>query len=118
MVLFPIHCVRGNPFDINSENYIPGKKPHVHFVDSLISGYLLDSVRIKIAWSDTARGGAKGAIKKLVFDFNGTGNFSYSINANQSNPFVFTRVFNPQSNIIRVKGVDNENGTSRIDSVC
>ncbi|NLE02046.1 MAG: hypothetical protein GX640_19455, partial [Fibrobacter sp.] len=104
-------------FDINSENYIPGKKPHVHFVDSLISGYLLDSVRIKIAWSDTARGGVKGAIKKFVFDFNGTGNFSYSINANQSNPFVFTRVFNPQSNIIRVKGVDNENGTSRIDSV-
>ena len=111
-----INCNRDNPFDINSPNYTPGKKPHVNFVDSIISGYLLDTVKIKITWADTALGGIDGAIKKLFIDWDGDGQFSDSLKGLDNDTLIIAKVFSPRSNRIRIKGIDFENYTSDIDS--
>jgi hypothetical protein len=111
-----IRCGRDNPFDINSPNYIAGKKPHVNFVDTLICGYLLDTVEININWSDTATGGIPGAIEKLYIDWNDDWQFSDSVTAIQANPLKILKTFNVQNNRIRIKAIDFEGDTSTVDS--
>jgi len=111
-----ISCNRDNPFDIYSSNYLPGTPPHVHFLDSLITGYLQDSVKIPITWEDTAIGGKNGAIKLFFIDWNGDGEFSDSISGLETATIIISKVFNTQSNIIRIKAVDFEGETSAIDS--
>jgi hypothetical protein len=111
-----INCNRDNPFDINSTNFTPGKKPHVDFVDSVISGYLFDTVNITITWTDTALGGKIGAVKRFYIDWDGDGNFSDSFSSTNTDTLTFSRVFNQQSNLIRIKAIDFENDTSDTDS--
>lgn len=111
-----IHCSRDNPFDVNSQNHKPGSKPHVYFVDSLITGYLYDTVHIRVTWSDTALGGIKGAIKRFFIDWEGNGTFSDSVNGSSLDTLTFAKTFAPKDNAIRIKAVDFENDTSLIDS--
>jgi hypothetical protein len=111
------HCNRDNPFDINSENYVPGKNPHVHFTDTLISGYLLDTVTLSVSWSDTATGGLPGIIKKCYIDWNGDGNFSDSLIDVSANPLVISKAFYPRENWVKIVLIDSEGDTSNIDSV-
>jgi hypothetical protein len=75
VLVFLFHCTRDNPFDINSENYIRGKKPHVHFTDTLITGYLLDTLEISVHWMDTATGGIPEQLKSASSTGMATGIF-------------------------------------------
>jgi len=52
-------CERNNPYDPNSKSFIPGKKPHVAFVNKAMSAFLLDTISIPVVWYDTAVGGGK-----------------------------------------------------------
>ncbi len=113
---FFVHCSRDNPFDVKGSEYNPGSKPHVHFVDSLVTGYLYDTVRIRITWSDTALGGIKGAIKRFFIDWDGTGSFKDSVNGNSLDTLAIVKTFAPKNNRIRIKAVDFENDTSLVDS--
>ncbi|MBN1128403.1 MAG: hypothetical protein JXA71_05420, partial [Chitinispirillaceae bacterium] len=112
-----LHCDRDNPYDILNPKYKTGKKPHVHFVDSIVTGFIFDTIPIRLTWSDTATGNKPGAINKFFFDWMGNGEFSDSINGSPEDTITLTRVFLKRSGIARVKAVDDENDTSAIDSV-
>lgn len=111
-----LHCTRDNPFDINSQNFIRGKKPLVHFTDSLITGYLLDTIDIRVHWKDTAIGGIPGTIEKCLIDWDGEGEFSDTIGDISEDTLIVKRVFNPCENWIKIKMIDSEGDTSDIDS--
>ncbi|MBN1602697.1 MAG: tandem-95 repeat protein [Chitinispirillaceae bacterium] len=116
VLVFLLHCTRDNPFDINSENFIRGKKPLVHFTDSLITGYVLDTIDIRVHWKDTAIGGIPGTIEKCLIDWDGEGEFSDTIDDIPEDTLIVKRVFNPRENWIKIKMIDSEGDTSDIDS--
>jgi uncharacterized repeat protein (TIGR02543 family) len=111
------HCNRDNPFDVNSDNYQPGKKPHVAFTDSALYGYIYDTLPIKLVWSDTARGGKKGTIKRLIFDWDGTKRFSDTVSGVSRDTMTVYRTFQALQQFARVKAVDNDDSVSLVDSV-
>lgn len=110
------HCTRDNPFDINSGSFIRGKKPVVHFTDSLITGYLLDTIEIRVHWKDTAIGGIPGTIEKCLIDWDGEGEYADTLDDISEDTLIVKRVFNPRQNWIKIMMIDSEGDTSDIDS--
>jgi uncharacterized repeat protein (TIGR02543 family) len=110
-------CNRNNPYDLLSSNYVSGSKPHVAFVQRTLEGFLLDSLTIRIAWSDTAIGGGKGGIRKYYFDWNSDTLFRDSIDGTSADTFVVKKAF-PQGNYTaRVKAEDFDGRYSDVDSM-
>ncbi|MBN1129759.1 MAG: hypothetical protein JXA71_12270, partial [Chitinispirillaceae bacterium] len=116
-VALVISCTRDNPFDINNPDYRAGTKPRASFVDTIITGYIYDTISIKIVWADTAVGGKKGAIKRYYFDWNGTGTWSDSANGTAADTFIVKRSFGAQNAMARLIALDYEDSLSAIDSV-
>jgi uncharacterized repeat protein (TIGR02543 family) len=110
-------CQRNNPYDSKSINYVSGSRPHVAFVQKTLEGFLLDSLTIRIAWSDTAIGGGKGGIRKYYFDWNGDTLFRDSIDGTAADTFVIKKAFAQGDYTVRVKAEDFDGKYSDVDSM-
>jgi len=114
---YSFFCQRNNPYDSKSINYVSGSRPHVAFVQKTLEGFLLDSLTIRIAWSDTAIGGGKGGIRKYYFDWNGDTLFRDSIDGTAADTFVIKKAFAQGDYTVRVKAEDFDGKYSDVDSM-
>jgi uncharacterized repeat protein (TIGR02543 family) len=112
-----ILCSRDNPYDVNSDVYIAGSKPKATFLDSVIIGYLYDTVGIKIICSDTAKGGSRGAIKTFYFDWNGSGAFTDSAAGTAEDTITIRKAFNARNVTAHMRAMDLDGNFSTTDSI-
>src|SRR5271157_436922 len=112
-----IFCERNNPYDPNSKSFIPGKKPHVAFVNKTMSAYLLDTISIPVVWSDTAVGGVKGAIKKFYIDWHGDTLFNDSVAGTAADTLVLRKAFPVETITVRIRALDYDGNYSDADSM-
>ncbi|MGA2506841.1 MAG: putative Ig domain-containing protein [Chitinispirillaceae bacterium] len=67
-----LRCSRDNPLDAKSKSYIPGTPPDARFLHDTLFGFIKDSIKISIAYSDTeAAGGKPPKVEKLYFNWAG-----------------------------------------------
>ena len=67
-----LRCSRDNPLDAKSKSYIPGTPPEARFLQDTLFGFIKDSIKISIAYSDTeAAGGKPPKVEKLYFNWAG-----------------------------------------------
>jgi hypothetical protein len=114
LVLF---CNRNNPFDVQSDCFNPGSRPHAQFWQRSVSALSQDTVRLKILCSDTAKGGVKGAIRKFYFNWSGGASFTDSVGGTDADSFIVKRVFAGESTTVRMAAVDYDGRFSDIDSI-
>ena len=110
-------CQRNNPYDVGSNSFVPGKKPHVTFVKKTMSAFLFDTVSIPVVWSDTAIGGVKGAIKTFYIDWHGDTLFNDSVAGTNADTLVLRRAFPAGAVTIRIKALDYDGYYSEPDSM-
>jgi uncharacterized repeat protein (TIGR02543 family) len=115
--LFFLQCERTNPYDLNSDKYNAGSKPNVSFLDSTITGYLYEMVTIQIICSDTAKGGARGAIKMFYFDWDGSGAWSDSAAGTAEDTITVQKAFNARNVTARMRAIDYDGNFSSTDSI-
>jgi hypothetical protein len=115
MVFFS--CMRDNPLDAKGKTYIPGEKPQAQFVQRSMTAFLYDSITIRIACSDIASGGGKGAIKMFYFDWQGGQLFHDSVAGTTTDTFTIKKAFGAGTITARMKAVDDEGNLSDPDSL-
>ena len=110
-------CNRNNPLDEQSTKYVPGKAPHLAFVKDSVTAFLLDTLPLQVAWTDTNIGGTPGSIKEFYYSWRGGAGYTDSIAATDTNPFVIRQPFPAGTFTFRVKALDAEGNYSEPDSI-
>ena len=99
-----LKCSRDNPLDTKSKSYIPGTPPEARFLQDTLFGFIKDSIKIAIAYSDTeAAGGKPAKVEKLYFNWNGDSAVAHatdSVTAASGDSMTVTRNFT--SSLMRV----------------
>ena len=110
-------CERTNPFDAKSARYVSGSRPQVVFEKDSLTGYLYDTIPIRILCRDTTVGGEKGAIKKFYFSWDNDTVFEDSTPGTDQDTFLVKHVFGPGVFTARVMAVDEDGRYSAHDSI-
>jgi len=117
MFIFSLYCIRDNPFDPKSNNYISGTQPQVKFIQRNLKEFKFDTISIQILCIDVPAGATQSGIKKLTLSWSGDTSFQESAEAITNDTFTIKKVLPTGVYMIEAVGIDYDNRESEIDTM-